>query len=248
MRPNFSRLNEIHQIRGRLEREGFPRLQMLFLVSITGVAGFLASYLLLHAGLGEMWMRYLVAFGIAYLIFLGLLWMWLRTSASDYSDFPDITNSIPTRGGGCTGKGGEFGGGGASGYFDQPAVSTSMDSAYSSSDTNMVGEAFGAADEFAIPLALLALVGMLLLSSFYVIYSAPILFAELLVDGVLAASLYRRLRGLETRHWLETAIRRTFWPFVLTALCVACAGWVMALYAPGAVSIGDVLIHVKQAG
>jgi hypothetical protein len=86
-----------------------------------------------------------------------------------------------------------------------------------------------------------------LLSSFFMVYSAPVLFAELLVDGVLSASLYHRLRGFETRHWLETAIRRTVWPFVLTTAIVSASGWGMALYAPGAHSISDVIFHSSQS-
>jgi hypothetical protein len=255
MQKHFLRLKEIHRIRSRLERDGFPRLQMLLLVTITGAAGFLASYLLLHAGLDEMWFRYLAAFGIAYLVFLLLLWLWLRTSADDYIDFPDLSGISPARSGeSCptySGEGGDFGGGGASASFDQSTEPMPLRGVSSPPETNPVGEALGAvsdADELAIPLALLVLVAALMLSSLFVIYSAPVLFAELLVDGVLAASLYRRLRGLETRHWLETALRRTIWPFLFTALTVAAAGWAMELYAPGANSIGDVLIHAKKLG
>jgi polyferredoxin len=111
----------------------------------------------------------------------------------------------------------------------------------------------GDADELAIPLVVLVLVlvGTLIVtlvaSSFFMIYSAPILFAELLVDGVLSASLYRRLRGLRTRHWLDTALRRTAGPFALTAVIVAAGGWAMAVYAPGAHSIGDVVFQSRQA-
>ena len=204
-----------------------------------------------------MWVRYLYAFGFAYGVFLLLLWIWLRTRTEDFADLSDIANLGPGPGdsGGdpCTsysGQGGEFGGGGASGSFEQPIEPMHVDSVSLSSGSSPVGEALGVvgdADELAIPLAILVLVGALLLSSLLVVYSAPMLFAELLVDGVLAASLYRRLRGLETRHWLETAIRRTFWAFMLTALTVAAAGWAMELYAPGANSIGDVLLHARQA-
>jgi hypothetical protein len=85
----------------------------------------------------------------------------------------------------------------------------------------------------------------LVLSSLFVIYSAPMLFAEVLLDAALSAGLYRRLRGIEADHWLQTAIRRTILPFALTALCVTLAGWGMELYAPGANSIGDVFLHVR---
>ena len=88
-------------------------------------------------------------------------------------------------------------------------------------------------------------VAALLLSSVWVVYSAPVLFAELLVDGVLAASLYRRLRGLESQHWLETALKRTVWPFLVTCFVLVAMAWGMQVYAPGAHSIGEVMRHVE---
>lgn len=244
----FHRRYEIQRIRSHLERDGFPRLQMLLLVSLTGSAGFVASYFFLRAGLTEMWLRYLASFGIAYLAFLVLLWLWLRTRAEDYADLPDILHVAPpspdVSGAAYCGQGGSFDGGGASGSYDSLAdhIAVPADAG------DVIGDALGAtteAEEFAIPLAALLLVGALILSSFFMIYSAPVLFAELLVDGVLSASLYRKLRGLKTQHWLETALRRTAWPFVLTAVFVSATGWVMTLYAPGAHSIGDVVFKTR---
>lgn len=143
-----------------------------------------------------------------------------------------------------SGKGGDFGGGGASGSFDAPPENIS-----GLSDTSSpVGDALGTvaeAEEFAIPLALLIFIAAMLFSSLFMIYSAPALFAELLLDGVLSAGLYRRLRGLETHHWLQTALRRTALPFILTAVIFSASGWAMTLYAPDAHSIGDVIFHSK---
>lgn len=249
VRVRIHRTREIQRIRSDLERDGIPRIQMSLVVAITGIAGFVASYILLHAGFTEMWLRYLASFGIAYLTFLMLLWIWLRTRADDYADIPDFSNAIPSGNGGSgasfSGEGGDFGGGGASSSFDSPTEDISI----VGEAGDGVGEAVGVAahaEEFAIPLVVLIFIGAMLLSILLMIYSAPILFAELLVDGVLSASLYHRLRGLETRHWLDTAIRRTAWPFIVTAIVVSALGWGMSLYAPEAHSIGDVIFHLKQ--
>ena len=222
---------------------------MLLLVTLTGASGFFASYLFLHAGLVEMWLRYLASFGVAYLMFLALLWLWLRTRAEDYIDVPDISIQSSSGSDGpatCySGQGGEFGGGGASGSFDAPSESISV----IGDSGSPVGDALGKvaeAEELAIPLAALILIGAMIFSSLFMVYSAPMLFAELLVDGVLSASLYRRLRGLETRHWLETALRRTAMPFALTAIIVSASGWAMTLYVPGAHSIGEVIYQSRQ--
>jgi hypothetical protein len=98
-------------------------------------------------------------------------------------------------------------------------------------------------DELVIPLLVVALAVGLALSSLYVIYSAPTLFAELLLDGALAATLYRRLRGIETRHWVSTAVRRTLLPFAITAVFLGAVGWGLQSYAPGARSLGEAIHH-----
>lgn len=253
------RLREVQKIRGALERDGFPRLQMSLLVLLTGAVGFVASFALLHgAGLTTMWIRYLLSFGIGYLTFLALLWLWLRTRVEDYVEqVPDLVDEMASpldsgssAGGDLfSGGGGQFDGGGASGFFESPVRGATIADTGAASDSGVVGDALGAAaeaEEFAIPLVLVVLVGALLLSSAFMIYSAPILFAELLVDGALSAGLYQGLRRIQTRHWLETALRRTAWPFVLTAAIVSASGWGMGHYAPQAHSIGEVLMHIKH--
>jgi len=163
-------------------------------------------------------------------VFLFLLWLWLRTSAEDYTDFPDLSCVVPSPSRGNSAN-----------CSDSPAELAE--------EGGVVSETWGAvaqAEEFAIPLLALIILGTLLLSSLWIIYSAPILFAELLVDGVLSASLYRRLRGLETQHWLETAIRRTIWPVIITTVVVGIGGMLAQSYAPEAKSVGDVIHHYQK--
>ena|GEM_PF-3983167 len=57
---------------------------MIVLLICTSCAGFVASYLFLQAGMQTIWLRYVLAFCISYLIFLSLLWLWLRLRSDSY--------------------------------------------------------------------------------------------------------------------------------------------------------------------
>lgn len=262
----FTRGGEIRRLMGKLEGDGFPRLQMFFLVMLTGAAGLATSFGLLRSGVDTMLVRYPLSVGGAYLVFLFLLWLWLRTKADEYLD-GSLDIPLPSGSGGdssasvgheptFSGGGGEHGGGGASGGFqlDESLPSPSLpDVSIPGGDSvgEAVGEVIGGADEGAIPLAIVllvaALVATLLLAALYVVYLAPALFAELLVDGALSASLYRRMRGLQTRHWLESAVRRTLVPFAITAIALAAVGYGLQWYAPQAHTLGDVLRQTRSS-
>lgn len=246
-----SRKRLLERIRMLLERRGYPRLQMMLLVALTGGAGFLCSFALLSSGVHAMWLRYAISVSAAYLGFLLLLWLWLRTGAEDYADLnADLLELIPEGGRedepAYEGGGGEFGGGAASGRFDDLLVESPASGA--SDGVSSAADAAGSVDDLAaIPLLVLVFVLGLLVASISVVYSAPLLFAELLLDGVLAATLYRRLKKLERRHWLQTAVRRTWLPFLVTAVVLALAGWGMSIYAPDALSIGDVIALWRES-
>mgnify|MGYP000909012363 CR=1 FL=1 len=244
----FTRSMAVLRLRRTLERDFYPRIQMGFIVFLTGGIGLLISFALLQAGIENMAVRYPTSLAGAYLGFLLLLWLWIRVRADDIFDLPNLADLMPD---GKTsvhlpqfkaGSGGDFGGGGASGTFDGPA-SYSIESADS---LPSLGDAVGAAadaEELAIPLLAVVLAAGLAFASLYVVYLAPVLFAELLVDGVLSYALYHRLRDTETSHWLMTALRRTIVPFVLTAIFLALVGIAMGAFAPGARSIGEVVRH-----
>jgi len=44
--------------------------------------------------------------------------------------------------------------------------------------------------------------------------------------------LYKRLRKLEQRHWLETATRRTWIPFLVVLISFSSAGYAYHAYSP----------------
>lgn len=236
------RQREINRIGQRLLHHGYPRIEMAFLVLVTGLAGFLASFAMLHAGVQSMALRYPLATGCAFIALLLQLWVWLKLRRDWREDLADAaidisTDSIDTPAG-FSGHGGTFDGGGASGNFDMPGTDL----------FSKPVEAAANAEEAAIPLfALIGIVAValsMLLLAFSMVSTAPFLFAELLIDGAMSATLYRRLRHLPQRHWTATAVRRTVVPFALSALLLALAGFGMAWAVPGAHTVGEFL-HLR---
>jgi hypothetical protein len=88
--------------------------------------------------------------------------------------------------------------------------------------------------------AVILIVVACLIASLYVIYVAPALLAEILVDSLLLAGLYKKLKILDKRHWLEAAVRKTLLPVLLTAALFTAAGWLMQKAVPEARSVGEV--------
>ncbi len=257
-RPRLTRDSEIARVRNALLREEFPRVQMFVLVSATGGSGFLASFIMFKMGIDGLALRYTLAMGVAYIAFLGLLWIWLRFRADDFLDAADPSAAVDAvdvltiaeDAIDLVGAGGSFDGGGASASFDLASDTSSTLASAGEGIGDSIGDklsVLGEADEAAIPIAVIVLIGAIIMSSLFIIYSAPLLFAEIIVDGLLSASLYRRLRGLESQHWIQTAIKRTIWPFVITTVVVCLAGWSMSSYAPGARNLGEVLRYSAPA-
>lgn len=255
--PRLTRSLAITRVQRQLIEQSFPRLQMMLIVLLTGGCGLLSSFVLLHLGVHGMALRYPLALALAYGGFLLLIGLWLRVRADEMTDVPDLVqagpdvlpdiavdlphalpDALPAL---VSGGGGDFAGAGASASFDAP-VGLVKQAGEASGEA--VGKAVGAvadADELAIPLLLLALALGLALASLYVVYIAPMLFAEVLVDGALSVALYRHLKGQEPRHWLVGTLRRTALPFAATAVLLALLGAALTAQAPGAHSLGQVL-------
>jgi hypothetical protein len=244
------------RLRKALEKRESPRIEMSVLVVLSGASGFLASVGLLHAGLHRIPVRYIAAVTIAYAVFLGLLYVWIRRHRKDDRsgsaarggsgsvdldpvfalDLGDVsTGSSGSTAGLFSGGGGRSGGGGASGSWTGAGGSGSSSSG--GLDISVDG------DDAGILIALAVAAVILLGASVWLVLAAPSLFAELLLDGALSAGLYRRLKTLPHRPWLETALRRTILPFLLAAVTLGVVGHVMQAYAPEARSLGGVLAH-----
>lgn len=217
------------------------------------MAGFLTSFCLLHLGVSRMWLRYPVAILTAYGVFLMLLgiWLWLQRHSLDVDpdlatlDFTSSSSSGP--GESLHFGGGDAGGGGAGGSWGESVSSSTSASSVSGGGSGSADIGFGLDFEEGclVVIALLALVGGLV-ASFYVIYIAPALLAEILVDGAMVAGLYRRVKNIEQGNWLQTAVRRTILPAILAAAFFTVAGVALQKAYPTAQSIGDVWNQFKR--
>jgi len=87
--------------------------------------------------------------------------------------------------------------------------------------------------------ALAAAAGLVAVVS--VVYSAPVLLAEVALDAALVGTVYGRLRTEERRYWATTAVRQTWVSAVTLIAFMAVLGVALQRLAPGAVSIGDVI-------
>jgi hypothetical protein len=203
---------------------------MAAIVSATGLVGLLASAWLRAVGLHSMWIRYGVAVGIAYGAFMFFVWLWLQWKRRQHVDDP-----------GWKGEGLDDRGSTWEAASTGDLVTDSRMPSSSSGDF-FVGDLLDA-DEGIVWVAIILAIGCLLFAAGYVIFIAPELLAELLLDGVLSTALYRRLRRLHRRHWVESVLARTWIPTAIVAVAFVIAGAVCQRYAPEATSLGDVWRH-----
>jgi hypothetical protein len=244
------REHTIELVKHTLLRRGMPRLLVSLILMLTGLAGFFVSFSLLHIGVTWMWLRYPLAILLAYCVFLLLLRLWLSFQRSENQSLDigldlsgvDFGHSDPAgyaEGFKFTGTGGDAGGGGAGGSWSQSISSSSSLRSNVSSTSGGIDLNLDLDEAWWLILALIAILGGLI-ATLYVVYIAPALLAEILIDGVLLTGLYKKLKGIEQRYWLWTAVRKTLLPALIAALFFSVAGYAMQKAAPQARSVGEV--------
>ena len=219
---------------------------MALVIALAGGAAFLASFCLLSAGLRVMAARYLLATIVGYLAFLllirlGLSWQ-RRTSNLELDGTPDFPIDIgpgtpdpdPFSGGG-----GDFGGGGATGGWSGSAPDTVA--VQPPQPASGVGDFDLSLDDLGYVL----LAGVALLAGAvaigFVIYTSPVLFAEVLLDAAVVGTIYRRSRGHQPSDWIGSVLGRTILPAVVLLVFMALLGYALQALAPEETSIGGVV-------
>ena len=254
-----NRAKVIETITARLS---MPRLQISAILALTALSAFIVSAVLLRLGVTEMALRYPVAVIAGYVVFLLLLrvWIYLNTEetlgTADLDGSGDLTlaalDAIDDIGVGGSSASGTFGGGGdlpepvRERLGDAKAV-VQCRSAFFGRRIFLAFQRFGlgrraGASTLTLMKALL-LVAVVLIIAFsaiiYVVWIAPILFAELLVDAAVVGSLYRPVKNIERSHWLLTALKKTGIPALVVLILFAIAGFIMQAAVPEAVTIGE---------
>jgi hypothetical protein len=246
----------------------YTRFHMSLILMSAGLAAMLGNWVMLHAGVSAMWLRYPLAITLAYLIFLAGVWLWLQYvqytqgdgTRRTNIDGADVLNGdiLPIGGGGSSsgdsfaGGGGSFDGGGAAGEWVEANPVQALASSGSAPSTDGGGMFsgigknlgdFGDLDGEAIVLIVLAiaLILSLLLLSGYVIWFAPDILSEALFGATLAGSLARTAKRQDADGWVLGVVKKTWWPFAI----VMVISMVFAIYAashyPGASTFGAVL-------
>lgn len=218
---------------------------MAVVITLAGGAAFLGSFCLLSIGLRPMAVRYLLATLVGYVAFLALIraWIsWQRRTASLELDLPDLSGD----GGSAdafSGAGGEFGGAGATGQWDGPAPAADSLQSPSHGGSADAVDALSLDDAWPV-----VLVGVALLAGAIaigcVIYTSPVLFAEVLLDAAVLGTIYRRSRRHEVGDWIGSVLRRTWLPATGLCLFMAILGFALQTLAPQATSIGGVVRSV----
>ena len=253
----------VKQVEERLLATSFPRLQMLLILSLAAVGTFLCSAMLVRFGLKSMGVRYALAVLGGYLSFLSFVRVWIAYQTRNWAfgrakqapsekrqtrgmrdevvdgldalskvDLPDLSALGDL--GSSAGSAFSGGGGGASASFDVDLGS----GARGASDA--LDAVSGSDDALPIIIAVIALLGGVVALGF-VVYSSPVLFAEVLLDVAVLGAVYRKNQRHQRGHWAAGVIGRTYKPMLVLAVFAGIFGFAMQSTAPHATTLGGVL-------
>ena len=243
---------------------------MSLILIATFLSGLLATKILLLLHVQKMFIRYPVAVLFSYLSFFVFIkiWLWyvstssksniVETTGDAASNIMDITglpagelsvNSEPFISGG-----GNFAGGGASGTFEhvggtvyEPSneILSSAGGIADSGGSDAVTEIASGAADFDEGGIILIVLGVILVIIFgagvYLVYQAPIILSEVAFDFLLATSLIRSSRKIDSPDWAGSVFRATWIPFLLVLIItVGFALFIDSLF-PGATKLSEIL-------
>lgn len=256
-----------------LRERFFLRFHMSLILTGTALSGLVVSWALLHLHVSSMLIRYPIAVICSYLAFFGFIKLWLlymtssgssRKNADSFIENADVVDIIPdvlpSSGGSLFPNslppgGGQFQGGGASGFFDQGATSVQEalpDAAASAAETagsnaaDVAGEAasgiFDVDDAGTVLIILALLLAVVFGAAFYLIYAAPAVLGEAAFEFVLATSLVKSMKRMTNPDWLGSVLGATAIPFTIVLVMAFAAAGIAHHVVPGATKMSTVIL------
>jgi hypothetical protein len=250
-------------VRADLRERRWIRLHVFLIGLVTFVGLWALSHALMVAGVASMAARHGVALVAAYLLYLGLLWLWCRWLLSRDEGTPDLVDPGFDLSGSSpagakaeppvfrSGDGGDFGGGGATGNFDAAgeAGSAAADAGVSAIDKVASGaaEAVGGADEGAVvlvPVAIAVAVALALAAALgFAVFG---LFGVEVLMGVAVEIAFASAGGAialkaQREGWLEHAVRRTVGPMSVVLAATVAMGLAIGHWLPQASTLPQAL-------
>jgi hypothetical protein len=150
-----------------LERFGWPRIQLFFILLLTGVIGVGVSVCFLQLGLRLMWIRYPLAAAVAYAAFLWALRFWAHRQLARQDLLADLARA------------------------QQAPPEAAPAKSKSKLDILDWFDVLNVVDDVPVALAVAGVLAVLILLVL-VIAAAPLLLADILLDALLVAGLWRR--------------------------------------------------------
>jgi hypothetical protein len=223
----MNRARLVERLAAAIEQRGRPRLLLCAVVLVAGLAA--------------------LAFTTGYAAFVVLLRLWARghmtmENVVDGLDFDLFGNlrldSLDSRSSAPVGlRGGASGEGEA---VESWSASPSRPLP-SSSSRKSAGFSLDFDEDGALFVLLAVAVFSAVLAVGFVIYAAPVLLAEVLVDAVVVSAVYQRVAYTPPQHWARTIFRRTWLPALIVLISLTAAGYALQRLVPGAPSIGPAL-------
>lgn len=213
-------------VREWLEGRFFLRIHMTLILAGTFLAGLVTTRVLMGLGVNTLAVRYAIAVCLAYLVFLGLVKLWLLYVGSDGDASLDPEDAIELSFDGARAVALHSGGGGSGGGGSGSGSPWDLD----------LGDDLGG---LIFMIALIVIVVLLGGIAIYYIYMAPAVLGEAFFEVVLAASIARRARKAEGAGWLGAVWRATVWPFLGVLALSIVLGWLAQRHCPEALKLRD---------
>lgn len=271
---NLSNWRSVRVWEGELERElrqrHSLRLHGACIGALTLCMIWAVSYVLMRLGHNALALRYLASLGAGYLFYLLLLWVWarwlLRRDGEDAGDVVDAGADLAGDGGGPgggagmnlpdlpfprapqvqSGRGGDFGGGGATADYSAPAAADAGAAGAGSG----LGDAAGGALELAsgvdegavvvVPVVAVFLIGAAVLfgaGSLLMLFAGWEVLLAVAIELAFSYAAARTSIRVMREGWMSAAVRLTWKPLLGALACAVLLGWAIDHFVPAADSL-----------